>query len=229
MAMRPQWYAYSGIINRKLSETTEIISTTFEVYSLIEGRVLATFSSYGSAEDYITTNLGGNFGLNRIRENEVTVKSPAQQRGIALVPLEPLPIFNRKGTVLVTRGFWDVTSITSPLGNVSNFAFGLTFLPVAVVYDVESSVQFPQLLTYVLRDSPKVPDPLLDDVRWFCYDSFVRVTTDVNQDPPFYSKSKRKFSAGECLCAVFAVEVQVESLQSLSLRAGIRFRTLIQH
>ena len=224
---RPAWYAYTGILNRQLSEETEVISTRYDVVDRRLGRVVAQFDTASDAFIY-TRSQGVPSSLFEVEQNVVTSTNPASQRGVALVPLHPLPIFRTGGTVLATRGFWDVASKTVPSGIVSTFAFGLTFLPVKTVFERVTDPQFPFVLGYRQVDIPSIPDPLLDDVRWFCYDSFVRVTTDVNQDPPFYSKSKRKFSANECLCAVAAVEVQVGSLQSLTLSVGLRFRVLIQ-
>lgn len=228
---RPAWYAYSGIINRRLSETVEVISTEWEVFDRAIGRVVATFGNEADAvfDAQIRSRRGG-LGRYEVQQVQSTVTNPASQRGVALIPLSPLPIFKQGGTVLATRGFWDVQSKTVPAGIVSTFAFGLCFLPVGVVFDINPLEKFPFISSFTVRRDPPppVPDPLLDDIRWFCYDSFVRVTTDVNQDPPFYSKSKRKFGENECLCAVISVEVQVANLQSLSLQAGIRFRVLIQ-
>jgi len=166
-----------------------------------------------------------------IREVAVTKEVPALQKGFAFVPIQPLPLFTRPGQVLTTRGFWDVQSTTSPAGIVSNFAFGMTFLPTKVVYKVGASPNPNEEVdeVYQVREDISIPDPLLDDVGWFAYDSFVRVTTDVNQDPPFHSKTNKRFPPNSVLAVVAAVEVSVDNLQSLRLAFGIRFRVLIEH
>jgi len=222
-----RWYAFSGILSRTLSSTTEVTGSQWEVVNSVLRQVVATFSTLSDAEDYITEVTSAWKIYLRIREVSTQITVPASSRGVAVVPLNPLPLFRTPGTVLTTRGFWDVTSITSPAGTVSNFAFGMLFLPVSVVYERQAVPKHTFAEQYLLRSMPDVPDPLLDDPGWFAYDSFVRVTTDVNQDPPFHSKSKRKYPANSVLCVVAGVEVAVQGLTSLRLNMGIRFRVLV--
>jgi len=223
-----RWYAYSGIVDRKLSESTEVSSTVYEVFHKTDGTVVYTSDTQSDAIQWIV--LSGlslsTYGLRQVRQERVV---PAISKGVFLVPLTPLPLFTRPGKVLTTRGFWDVTSITSPSGNVSNFAFGMVFLPPSsvLIRGVAESDDV-DVETYDWREDASVPDPLIDDPGFFAYDSFVRVTTDVNQDPPFHSKTNKLFQANSVLCAIGAVEVAVEALQSLSIRLGIRFRVLIE-
>jgi len=218
-----RWYAFSGLLQRVLTESTEVVGTAIQVFRF--GRPVRTFETFAEAMTYVDAQPFPN--QFQIREVEVTIDQPAATKGVALVPLTPLPVFTRPGKVLTTRGFWDVQSVTVPRGNVSNFAFGMCFLPVKSVYD-QVPVEQGRAIRYDLISDAFVPDPLLDDVGWFAYDSFVRVTTDVNQDPPFHSKSQKKFPAGSVLCVVAGVEVGVDSLQSLRLDFGIRFRILIE-
>lgn len=224
MGMR--WHAFSGILQQDISKT--VVEILYEVY--FWGDLRAVFNALSDAEDYlialgvqISPNPGiGWYIRQRSREQD------AQSKGNAIVPLSPLPVWDKPGKVLATRGFWDVQSLTVPGGIVSNFAFGMVFLPVKSVYDRHPDPQAPFVEQYELREDADVPDPLVDDPGWFCYDSFVRVSTDVNQDPPFYSKSLRKFPAHSCLCCVAGVEVVVQALQRLRLNLGIRFRVLVE-
>jgi len=223
-----RWYAFSGIVDRKLSESTEVTSTVYEVFHKTDGTVVHTAGTQSAGIAYIVNNGLSltTYGLRQVRQERVV---PAISKGVFLIPLTPLPLFTSPGKVLTTRGFWDVTSITSPAGNVSNFAFGMVFVPPASVLlrGVAESDDV-DVETYDWREDASVPDPLLDDPGFFAYDSFVRVTTDVNQDPPFHSKTNKRFPANSVLCATGAVEVAVEALQSLSIRLGIRFRVLIE-
>jgi len=224
-----RWYAFSGILQRVLSATTEVSGSQWEIYDTdTPSTVYGTFSTLSDAEDYFNAQPAWRTLFWGIREVTTKVTVAAQSKGVAVVPLSPLPLFASPGKVLTTRGFWDVTSVTSPSGIVSNFAFGMMFLPVSVVYERSPVPEHTFAERYELRDSPDVPDPLTDDPGWFCYDSFVRVTTDVNQDPPFHSKSQRKFPANSVLCVVAGVEVAVSNLHSLRLNMGIRFRALIE-
>lgn len=229
---RSQWFAFSGILQRQLSSETEIVTgTQFEVVNTLgQTRVLATFETQSEAQTFVN-NFIPSFQRRflQIREVQSTVTNPAQSRAVAVVPLTPLPVFARPGKVLTTRGFWDVTSVTVPAGIVSNFAFGMIFMPVKLVYDVIPE-EGGQVFRYDFQADvgEYFPDPLLDDPGFFCYDSFVRVVTDVNQDPPFHSKTKKKFPAHSVLCVIAGVEVIVPNLKSLTLNFGIRFRVLIE-
>jgi len=222
-----RWHAFSGLLQRTLSETVEVVSTTWEVFHRNTAEVLFTAATRDEAVAWFTANTRSyNFNLG-LRDVEVSTKTPAVSKGTAIVPLTPLPVFTSPGKVLTTRGFWDVVSTASPSGPVSNFAFGMLFLPVSAVYK-RTELGDPPSTLYSLQDPIGVPDPLLDDPGFFCYDSFVRVTTDVNQDPPFHSKTQKRFPAHSVLCVVAGVEVAVENLQSLRLDFGIRFRVLIE-
>lgn len=232
---KTRWYAFSGLLSRVLSNTTEVVSTIYEVVEIYFFSEVETweFETLQEAQDFVKEypdngQLPGS--TLEIRERAVTETFPAVQKGVAFVPLVPFPVFTRPGKVLTTRGFWDVASTTNPAGSVSNFAFGMTFLPTKVVYKVGMSPNpaEPNVKVFQIRDNIDIPDPLLDDVGWFTYDSFVRVTTDVNQDPPFHSKTNKRFPANSVLAVVAAVEVQVDNLQSLRLDFGIRFRVLIE-
>jgi len=225
-----RWHAFSGILSRTLSQTTEVRGTKAEIYDQYSSTtVYATFATVEEAEAYRDSQpeWRTTTWLIRVVDGEITTV-PAQSKGVAVVPITPLPLFTEPAKVLTTRGFWDVTSVTTPPGIVSNFAFGMIFLPVSVVY-ARTRDDATRISTYSLRDAPDVPDPLLDDPGWFAYDSFVRVTTDVNQDPPFHSKSQRKFPANSVLCVVAGTEVSVDNLSSLRLNMGIRFRILVEH
>jgi len=223
-----RWYAFSGIQSGVLSTAQTQRGTAWQVTKFNFAEAL--FNTLSDAEDYITVR-GGTpgtwpWGIRVITTTETT---PAQSKGVVVVPITPLPLFTRPGKVLTTRGFWDVQSTTTPRGVVSNFAFGMVFLPVSAVYQRTTPPKETFVDEYTLRADPSVPDPLLDDPGWFAYDSFVRVTTQVNQDPPFHSKSQRKFPANSVLCVVAGVEVVVANLASLRLDLGIRFRILIEH
>ena len=149
---RPAWYAYSGILNRKLSSTTEVIQTEWEVFDRALGRVVATFGSEGDAvADALKRSRTGGLGRYEVQRIHSTVTTPANQRGVALIPLSPLPIFRQGGTVLATRGFWDVQSKTVPAGVVSTFAFGLCFLPVGVVFEYQQIPQYPFITEYAVK------------------------------------------------------------------------------
>lgn len=226
---RKRWYAFSGLLQRTLSQSSEVTGTTFEVYNRRSQEIAGTFAT----RQELTTWWAANFHLYptsagwAARETVSEHIIPAVNRGVAVVPLHPTPLFTRPGKVLTTRGFWDVVSTTNPKGTVANFAFGMIFLPTSVVYSRGQNDDGDEV--FELRDAPEVPDPLLHDAGWFAYDSFVRVTTDVNQDPPFHSKTQHRFSENSVLCVVSAVEVGVDNLTSLRLDFGIRFRVLVEH
>lgn len=228
---RKRWYAYSGLLQRRLSSSTEITSTVWELYNPNTGEIAGTYATREELTAAQTANsaLLWRQGFTRARQIQSTETTPAVSKGVALVPLTPLPVFTRPGKVLTTRGFWDVVSTSQPSGPVSNFAFGMRFLPTKIVYD-QVPIENGTAIRYDLSVGDfLLPDPLLDDAGWFCYDSFVRVTTDVNQDPPFHSKTQKRFSENSVLCVIAAVEVAVENLQSLRLDFGIRFRILVEH
>jgi len=100
--------------------------------------------------------------------------------------------------------------------------------PVAVVFARIKGDDDVEQFVYEGHNNNDRPDPLLDDPGFFAYDSFVRVTTDVNQDPPFYSRTNKKFSAHSALQVMGAIEVGQVNLTRLAIRLGIRFRVLIE-
>lgn len=226
---RKRWYAFSGLVQRQLSSSTEITQLGFELFWTTES--LGFYPTLEDAQAALEADDAAH--RNRIAAQYRIVQQSsvqtffAPQSGIVIVPLTPLPVFTRPGKILTTRGFWDVASVTNPQGNVSNFAFGMTMLPVSKVFAV--TIGDDGVEQYVYRGSNRLPDPLLDDIGWFCYDSFVRVTTDVNQDPPFHSKTTKKFPAHSALACIASVEVDVAQLTSLRLNFGIRFRMLVEH
>jgi len=224
---RLAWHAYSGIVSEVLSE--QVVTTTlgWNVVRLSDNEVLATFATQQEAIQYF---ISMNFSVSnyRIRQASVTTTTPALTKQVLVVPVQPLPIFSSPGKILTTRGYWDVVATTTPRGNVTNFAFGMVMLPVKSVFGAPVFDELTGVEQYTYQPPRGLPDPLLDDPGFFAYDSFVRVTTDVNQDPPFHSKTQKKFAANSALAVVCAVEVAVENLQSLRLDFGIRFRVLIE-
>jgi len=223
---RKRWYAFSGIVDRQLNVSTEVRSTAFQAINRFNGQVEATFATREEALAY-QAGLSNPLRVRIITET-VTTQVFAPSKAIFTVPLVPLPVFDRPGKILATRGFWDVASTSSPRGNVSNFAFGMIMQPVAVVFERIIGDDGVEQFVYEGHGQTNRPDPLLDDPGWFAYDSFVRVTTDVNQDPPFYSRSHRKFPANSALQCMGAIEVGQTNLTSLAVRFGIRFRMLIE-
>lgn len=231
---RKRWYAYSGIVNRVLSSETEITVDRWEIYNRNTNEVIQTFDSQASATAWWTAN----FHLYptskgwRLRSQTSTSTTPAQSRVTVNVPLSPLPVFARPGKVLTTRGFWDVQATTTPEGTVFNFAFGMLFMPRKAVFDIHEvgkTIDSHVIDQYTYREDTVLPDPLLDDPGFHAYESFTRVTTLVNQDPPFHSRTNKNFSENSVLVCVASVEVSVADLKSLRLAFGVRFRTLIEH
>jgi len=228
-----RWYAFSGIVNRELSSVTEITGTSYEVFSQLLNNVLATFNTLTEAELFLSELDEFSRRFARIRESQATQMVPAQSRGTFLVPLVPLPIFTRPGKVLTTRGYWDVQGRAVPATNVFNFAFGAHFMPISTIFE-RSSATPPHADTfevYTYRDAAPVPDPLIDDVGWFAYDSFVRiqVTPAVSQDPPFHSKTNKNFRENHALVVVGSIDLAATDLTSLSVSFGIHFRVLVVH
>jgi len=224
---RLAWHAYTGIVSEVLSEAVETSVLAYNVVRLSDNEVLATFATIQEAIAYFTMN---NFSTrtHRVRSVTQTTVTPALTKSVLVVPIQPLPIFTSPGKILTTRGYWDVVATTTPRGNVTNFAFGMVMLPVKSLFGAPQVDPLTGVEQYTYQPPRGLPDPLLDDPGFFAYDSFVRVTTDVNQDPPFHSKTNKKFPANSALGVICAVEVAVENLQSLRLDFGIRFRVLIE-
>lgn len=243
---RKRWYAFSGIVEQKQSTAGIIDVTGYEVFRENTQEVIASFDNYGHALTYIDTVIipewqarGISADVVRriyvIRSQKVEKAIPALQHLTYLVPLNPVPAFTSPGKILTTRGFWDVAVATSPTGEVANAAFGMVMMPIGSVAKVsrtQAASDAPYLLDYEWFDDTnptwQLPDPLYDDPGFFCYDSFVRVTTQINQDPPFHSKTQKKFAANSMLVVIASVEVSVENLQTLDVDFGIRFRVLIE-
>jgi len=228
---RKRWYAFSGIVDRTLDVSTEVVSTAFQVSIRRTGQVVQTFATQAEALAWVINEVntrGISTLFYRISTESVTDTTFAPSKAIFTIPLVPLPIFDKPGKILATRGFWDVTSTSTPSGNVSNFAFGMLMQPVAVVFARTIGDDGVEQFVYEGHNSNDRPDPLLDDPGFFAYDSFVRVTTDVNQDPPFYSRTSKKFPAHSALQVMGAIEVGQVNLTRLAIRLGIRFRILIE-
>ena len=197
---RKRWYSFHGIVARTLSASTEVTQSVWQVVVTATNEVVETFETQEQAIQYVIDNRLFPPTYRTI-QNVVTTFNPADSEGHFLVPLTPLPVFSQGGTVLTTRGFWDVVVSTVPTGNVATFAFGLCFLPVGSIYDISTeTVQDVPVDSYTLKSDLNLPRPLFDDIGWHAYDSFVRLTTRLAQDPPFHSKTRKRFSAHSALC-----------------------------
>lgn len=217
-----RWFAYSGFFNGSFG----VASTIIEVYDRRNDRPVATFATEEEANTYISSQPFDPRIYLRVRSSTGTKPT---RGGVFRVDLTPLPVFDRPFTILRTRGFWD--TIASPTGLTAttavNFAFGLHVMPVGAVYS--RAVDPNDVLVYTPAAVDQLPNPLLDDVGWFAYESFVRLVAqqaNVVHDPPFDSKSKRKVPANSALVCVGASEIGLEA-SNLNATFGIRFRMLV--
>jgi len=225
-----QWYSHSGHVD----ETT--VDTEISSWVVVDtrfNRTVYTTTTFDDATEWFNKQ---SIAYRRFLEVRGVGESSFIARGQFVVPLFPAPIFDAPGTILTTRGFWDVILDASLGGTrirtVANFAMGLVVLPVASVYDLVDDQGTPR---YQVKDGDLLPDILTDDAGWFVYESFARITettTPVAFDPPFHSKAKRNFAGGSALAMVVGYDVSGfddEEPTVSRLTFGCRFRILVEN
>jgi len=235
MSKRKQWYSFSGHVDaRQVSSSV----TGWEVVQInARGdfvRVVQQFATFAEAEMYIQ---GLSSFIQQFREIRAVGAEEVIRTGQVLCPLQPLPLFDEPGTILTTRGFWDVTldvlEGTTRVRTVANFAFGLLVMPILPAYKINSTNE-EGVRSYSVNQGGLFPNILLDDAGWFVYESFARITqtaTPVSFDPPFHSKAKRKVPAGSAIMCVLGYDIGqiTENANVANLTFGIRFRMLVEN
>jgi len=233
MSKRKQWYSFSGHVD---AQQVSSMITGWEVIETVGSteRVRAQLPTLEAAEQWILDN------VREILRRFYSVRGVGSQEvirsGQVLCPLQPLPLFDSPGTILTTRGFWDVTldvlDGTTRRRTVANFAFGLLVMPILPAYKI-NSVNEQGVRSYSVNEGGLFPDILLDDAGWFVYESFARITetqTPVSFDPPFHSKAKRKIPANSAIMCVLGYDIGLitETANVANLTFGVRFRMLVE-
>lgn len=224
-----RWIGFTGHYDAQEVATTKI---SFEVVNRFTGEVAGVFETRAEAETFRVNTYGfGGGWLTR----QVNVPEALITRVQYLIPLFPPIVFSEAVTILATRGFWDVTITarqgTTPIRTVSNFAMGMTVQPRRVLFD-EGEEEGMEFIDYIEPDDNAVPNLLTDDIGWFVYESFARVTesAQINHDPPFYSKSKRRVPANSGVAMYVDVDLdafQTANITATSFTFGCRGRMLI--
>lgn len=221
-----RWQAFDLHADKTFSNV--IVNTNYEVKWF--GRTLETFATLDEATAYKSGLLNPTHVevIENIQRETLPVNT-----GQAVCAVTPLQLFDEGATLLRTRGFWDVTlSLGSRRTTVATFSFGLTFLPVKVVYTIteerDGNNSSDVFYKYELNSVDNIPDVLLDDVGWHVYESFARIVGgSVQHDPPFDSKSKRRIPPNSALCAVCGFSFAGNEQTNVALTFGARARMLI--
>jgi len=230
--MQKRWHSFSGRVERTVGQDVVTV-TNFQVYDRENPNdVYYTAQTQQEAVDWVLANFRllpvGRFRTRAVTETNVVSVKKAQ----FLVPLTPVGEFEFQTTLLTTRGYWDVflTTTGGPPLQAINFAFAIHVLPLGLLFNrLDNEQQGVGIQNLVLKDSPPIPDVLFDDVGWFVYESFVRITgSALAHDPPFHSKSKRVIPAGSVLVPVIGVDFGVDIAEA-TIAFGCRFRCLTQN
>ena len=223
-----RWYPFTGFQDGVITERLEL--QQFEVRWKLNDVLVSVHPTLAEAEavqDRFGEFAGTVFSEYKIVEVESF--APIAKDTQLLVPIFPLPIFDAGGTILATRGFWDA-SVTLQGGTAQQvvaFAMGIRLFPRGVLLNrsVDDDIE-----TETWNESAAMPNILTQDTDCFVYESFARlIRTQALNDPPFYSKAKRKIPPNSALGVIVGVSLQdTQGLTSVRLAFGSTFRVLVE-